>query len=222
MVELQAAQLGALVPEQRRDVAEVVGEIGIILVHDRFYGRGSGFPTAIIKLVRSDDFERLYVEHAQRLFGFLVYRTGDRALAEDLVSETFEAAFKARRRYDPHRASASTWLYTIALNRLRDHVRRRSVEIGALPGLAEDQAARAAHSTELEQLNDRDQIAWALTALSEEERECVALRFGADLTLREIAATLGQPMSTVEGRVYRALRKLRAELERVEPRKPPI
>ncbi len=217
MVELQATQLGALVPEQRRDVAEVVGEIGILSVHDRFYVREGGFPTAIIKLVRSEDFERLYVEHAQRLFGFLVYRTGDRALAEDLVSETFEAAFKARRRYDPKRASESTWLYTIALNRMRDHARRRSVETGALPGLAEDQLVRAARPTDLEHVDDRDRIARALVALSEEERECVALRFGADLTLREIATTLRQPMTTIEGRVYRALRKLRAELDRVEP-----
>lgn len=172
--------------------------------------------------MRSEEFERLYVEHAQRLFGFLMYRTGDRALAEDLVSETFEAAFKARRRYDARRGSESTWLYTIALNRLRDHARRRSMEIGALPGIAEDQLARSALPTDLEHLDDRDRIARALVALSDEERECVALRFGADLALREIAATLGQPMTTVEGRVYRALRKLRAELDRVEPGEPAV
>ncbi len=172
--------------------------------------------------MRSEDFERLYVEHAQRLFGFLVYRTGDRTLAEDLVSETFEAAFKARRRYAPRRSGESTWLYTIALNRLRDHARRRSVEAGALPGLAEDELARSARPSDLDDVDERDRIARALTALSPEERECVALRFGADLTLREIAATLGQPMTTVEGRVYRALRKLRAELDRVEPGEPAV
>jgi RNA polymerase sigma-70 factor (ECF subfamily) len=49
----------------------------------------------------------------------------------------------------------------------------------------------------------------ALRALSDEEREAVALRFGADLALREIARVLDEPMTTVEGRVYRALRKLR-------------
>lgn len=170
--------------------------------------------------MRPDDFERLYVEHAQRLFGFLMYRTGNRALSEDLVSETFEAAFKARRRYDRRRGSERAWLYTIALNRLRDHARRRGVETGALPRVVENQLARAAGSSELEQVDDRDRIARALVVLSEQERECVALRFGADLTLKEIATTLGEPMTTVEGRVYRALRKLRVELDRVGPTGP--
>jgi RNA polymerase sigma-70 factor (ECF subfamily) len=52
----------------------------------------------------------------------------------------------------------------------------------------------------------------ALETLSSEEREAVALRFGADMTVPEMAKVLGEPLTTVEGRVYRALRKLRAQL----------
>src|SRR3982750_1971000 len=59
----------------------------------------------------------------------------------------------------------------------------------------------------------RDVVQRALTALSPEEREAIALRFGAELTVPEIAEALGEPLTTVEGRVYRALRKLRAELD---------
>ena len=51
-----------------------------------------------------------------------------------------------------------------------------------------------------------------LASLTDEERESVALRFGADLTLKQIAEVLGEPESTIEGRVYRALRKLRDDL----------
>ncbi|MBA3328572.1 MAG: RNA polymerase, partial [Solirubrobacterales bacterium] len=65
--------------------------------------------------MREGDFERLYAEHAQPLFGFLAYRTGDRALAEDLLADTFEAAYRARRRFDRRKASERTWLYAIAL-----------------------------------------------------------------------------------------------------------
>lgn len=64
----------------------------------------------------------------------------------------------------------------------------------------------------LDAVADRDLFMRALDAVSDEERECLALCFGADLTLREIAAALGEPESTVEGRVYRGLRKLRGEL----------
>ena len=49
-------------------------------------------------------------------------------------------------------------------------------------------------------------------ALAAEEREAIALRFGADLTVPEMATVLGVPLTTVEGRVYRALRKLREAL----------
>ncbi len=66
----------------------------------------------------------------------------------------------------------------------------------------------------LETVGLRDELARAMAALSAEEREAIALRFGAELTLPEIAATLGEKLTTVEGRVYRALRKLRVELER--------
>ena len=51
--------------------------------------------------MRDDDFERLYAAEAQGLFGFLVYRTGDRALAEDLLADTFERALRSRKHGNP-------------------------------------------------------------------------------------------------------------------------
>ena len=82
--------------------------------------------------MRDDQFERLYADHAQRLFAFLAYRTGDRALAEDLLADTFERALRGRRGFDRRKASEKTWLYAIALNGLRDHARRRAAEARAL------------------------------------------------------------------------------------------
>jgi RNA polymerase sigma-70 factor (ECF subfamily) len=158
-------------------------------------------------MMREEDFEQLYATHAQGLFGFLVYRTGDRSLAEDLVADTFERAMRARRRFDRRRASETTWLYTIALNLLRDHGRRRAAEGRALERQAPLDAAAAPDS--LEQAGDLQR---ALSILTREEREAIALRFGADLTLPEIAKLRKERLSTVEGRVYRALRKLRDHL----------
>lgn len=162
--------------------------------------------------MRETDFERLYAEHAQRLFAFLVYRTGDRVLAEDVMADTFEAAYRARARFDRRRASERTWLYTIALNRLRDHGRRAAAEARALERVAGD-APSPGGDPALEAMEARDSVVRSLSVLSDQEREAVALRFGAELTLKEIAAALDQPMTTIEGRVYRALRKLREELE---------
>ena len=158
--------------------------------------------------MRDDEFERLYAAEAAGLFSFLAYRTGDRALAEDLLAEAFERALRARGRFDRRRASAKTWLYAIALNCLRDHARRTGAEARALeragsPGEGADPLAA---------VDARDELGRALAVLTGEEREAIALRFGADMTVPEIAKVLGEPLTTVEGRVYRALRKLRAEL----------
>lgn len=163
--------------------------------------------------MRDDDFERLYAAEAAGLFSFLAYRTGDRALAEDLLADAFERALRARRRFDRRRGSAKTWLYAIALNVLRDHARRAAAEGRALErvdhtGGGIDPLAAVEH---------RDELGRALATLSAEEREAIALRFGAELTVPEMAKLLREPLTTMEGRVYRALRKLRAALAEDRP-----
>ncbi|MFL5782459.1 MAG: RNA polymerase sigma factor [Thermoleophilaceae bacterium] len=163
-----------------------------------------------MEVMRTEDFERLFEEHAQPLLSFLVYRTGSRPVAEDVLADTFERALRARRRFDPRKASEKTWLYSIALNLLRDNARREAAETRAIeravPVPAGDHAATEA-------VAERDSLARAMAGLSEEEREAVALRYGADLTVPEIAKLTREKLTTVEGRVYRALRKLRHELD---------
>jgi RNA polymerase sigma-70 factor (ECF subfamily) len=162
-------------------------------------------------MMRDDQFDRLFDEHAQPLFGFLIYRTGDRVLAEDLLSDTFERALRGRRRFDRRKASEKTWLYTIALNCLRDHARRRGAETRALERVAAP-VQTADPAPEFEQIEHADELSRALATLSDEEREAISLRYGADLTVPEIAKLTKDRLTTVEGRVYRALRKLREEL----------
>jgi RNA polymerase sigma-70 factor (ECF subfamily) len=155
--------------------------------------------------LRDDEFERLYADEAAGLFAFLAYRTGDRVLAEDLLADAFERALRGR--YDRRRGSQRTWLYSIALNALRDHVRRAAAE-----GRAYARVEAAVPGDPFAGVEHRDELGRALAGLSGEEREAVALRFGAELTVPEIAKVLGEPLTTVEGRVYRALRKLREAL----------
>jgi RNA polymerase sigma factor (sigma-70 family) len=166
-------------------------------------------------MMRAENFEGLYETHAGPLFGFLAYRTGDRVLAEDLLADTFERALRGRRGYDRRRASEKTWLYAIALNALRDHVRRQGAEHRAM------ERSRPVDDEEgpdlFADLASRDELTRAMAVLSPEEREAVALRFGADLTVPEVARVLGVGLTTAEGRVYRALRKLRDELTGTVP-----
>ena len=164
--------------------------------------------------MRDEEFERLYEEHAAGLLAFLAYRTGDRALAEDVVADTFERVLRARRRFDPRRGSRKTWVYWIAINRLRDLQRSRQSEQRALTRI---EPAAPSGVAELETIEHQDELTAALAQLSVEEREASALRYGGDLTVPEIARLQGERLSTVEGRVYRGLRKLRDLLDRPAP-----
>jgi RNA polymerase sigma factor (sigma-70 family) len=161
--------------------------------------------------MKSDVFERMFDEHAQRLFSFLAYRTGNRALAEDLLSETFERAIRSRQRFDPRLGSERRWLYAIALNLLRDHARRQTHEDRAMQSVGSRSSPHESDPA-IDAVEQRDELRRALSTLNDSEREAIALRFGADLKLRDVARVLGEGESAVEGRIYRGLGKLRDEL----------
>jgi RNA polymerase sigma factor (sigma-70 family) len=162
--------------------------------------------------MRHADFERLYAEHSAPLLAFLVYRVGERAAAEDLLADTFERVLTARRGFDRRKGSEKTWLYSIALNLVRDRARRTDVQHRAMDRVYAGTALSTGDAP-FDAVEDRDALHRALSTLRAEERDTVSLRFGADLTVPEIARLTGEKLTTVEGRLYRALRKLRGELE---------
>jgi RNA polymerase sigma factor (sigma-70 family) len=157
-------------------------------------------------------FERLFQDHAEPLFAFLVYRTSDRQLAEDLVADTFERVLRARTRFDPRKGSEKNWLYAIAVNLVRDQARRQSVETNALQRVGAYET-HALDDGAQDGVEERDAVGRALATLGEDEREAIALRFGADLKLREVAGVLGEKETAVEKRISRGLQKLRHALE---------
>jgi len=162
--------------------------------------------------MRLHDVERLYAEHARGLLRFLAYRAGDERLAEDLVSEVFERAIRVPRLRARDSAAEKAWLYKTALNLLRDRFRRQDAEGRALDRATPPTGAGASSGFE-ERIEDRELLLGALAGLSDEEREALALRFGAELSVPEVVRITGQSLSTAEGRVYRGLRKLRDLLD---------
>ena len=140
------------------------------------------------------------------VFGYLLFLTKNRALADDLTSDTFEAALRKWRRFDPDRGTPRAWLLAIArttaLDRLRADARRRRREEraeAAFPhGHADDPFAEGL-SPELEA---------GLRTLSTGEREVVALRVVLDLDGEQAARVLGISPTAVSTRLHRALAKL--------------
>lgn len=161
--------------------------------------------------MNQDEFERLYDAHAAGLLAFLEYRTGNIELAKDVHADTFERVLRTRWRFDPRKASQKTWLYAIALNVLRDQGRRRGAEARALERIA---TGTSPHDWQEEEgrLDARAAVLRGMASLSDEEREVVALRYGADLSMEEIARVTGTRTTTVKGRLHRSLNKLRENL----------
>src|SRR5947209_5324069 len=93
--------------------------------------------------MHSDELERLFSEHARPLLKFLIYRTGDPALSEDVLEDTFLRVLTARRGFDRRKASEKTWLYAIALNLLRNHTRRTALAAQAMGRVQAETAAAA-------------------------------------------------------------------------------
>jgi RNA polymerase sigma factor (sigma-70 family) len=115
---------------------------------------------------------------------------------------------RGRTLFDRRRGDEKSWLYTIALNLLRDHARRVDAERRALERAG---SGRPDVDTDrgIELAEQRDELSRALAQLSDGERDLIALKFGAGLSVAEIAALWREKPSAVESRLYRSLRKLR-------------
>jgi RNA polymerase sigma-70 factor (ECF subfamily) len=144
-----------------------------------------------------------------RVYNFFRYRLGDRPEVDDLTSQTFEKAWRARHRYRRDVAGFGTWLMTIARNVAIDHFRvaRRDVPLEeaaaavTLEATAEEELTRRAESARLAAL---------LAALSDRDRELLSLKYGAGMTNRAIARVTGLSESNVGTIVHRAVQALRA------------
>ena len=160
------------------------------------------------------DFEAVYDDHVDQVYGFFSYRLRGAADVEDLTQQTFERALRAWGRYDPERASVATWLLVIARNLLVDHLRssRRTRERPLDDLLANDAALTAA--PDRHDLGLPPDLERALAELSERERELIALRFGGDLSCPEIAALTGLTLANVQQILSRSLRRMRSSLQR--------
>jgi RNA polymerase sigma-70 factor (ECF subfamily) len=172
---------------------------------------------AIASALRTRDAEqagRLVQQYHYRLLRYLVYLTGRREAAEDLVQETWMRALERAGQYDG-RSRFEPWLFAIARNLAIDWLRREGRGALAESGDAPEPAAGDAASPFAAAARSEDavRVAAALGGLPAAQREALLLRFQEELSLEEIAAVTGAPVSTVSSRIQRGLAALRARFE---------
>jgi RNA polymerase sigma-70 factor (ECF subfamily) len=142
----------------------------------------------------------------RRVYSYVAYRTGDGPEAEDLVSEVFERALRYRKSYDPRRGAPLTWLLGIARRCVDDALRR---PLTSTTGPPESASAQDLEAETVERLT----LAAAIDQLDERARDLLALRYGADLSARQIGVVLGLKTNAVEVALHRVITRLRAELQ---------
>jgi RNA polymerase sigma-70 factor (ECF subfamily) len=140
-----------------------------------------------------------------RVYSYVAYRIGDGPDAEDLTSETFERALRYRESFDPRRGDPAAWLIGIARRCIADAVLRRETPTDELP----ERPVEAHDEDALRRLELRA----AVGQLEERDRELVALRYGADLTAKQIGELLDLKTNAVEVALHRLLGRLRTLLE---------
>ena len=169
-------------------------------------------------------FDTLYARHRGPVFRYLVRHCGDARLAEELFQDVWTNVIRVRASYAPT-AKFTTWLYTLAHNRLVDHWRARGqagfVSIDddegggahreaalSLPGSRTDEPEVRAAAQEVGR-----RIAAALAALPAVQRDAFLLQQEAGLSLAQIAELMGAGEETVKSRLRYASAKLRAALD---------
>jgi RNA polymerase sigma factor (sigma-70 family) len=142
----------------------------------------------------------------ERVYAYVAYRLGSVADADDVTNEVFEQALRYRASYDLRKGEPIAWLIGIARRCVAAEFAQREepsaelFEIEAPGNLEEDTIERLELDAAMSSLNDRD-------------RDLLALRYGADLASREIAALYDMTTNTVDVALHRALARLRSELE---------
>jgi RNA polymerase sigma-70 factor (ECF subfamily) len=149
----------------------------------------------------------------RRVYAYVAYRVGDGPDAEDLTSETFERALRYKRSYDPRKGEPIAWLLGIA---------KRCIDgQGPRIELASEEAESPDTSDVEAETVRRLTVAAAVATLDERDRELIALRYGADLTARQIAELLGARTNAIEVALHRALGRLRTTFSEEED-SPPV
>jgi RNA polymerase sigma-70 factor (ECF subfamily) len=177
----------------------------------------------------------LYDRHSSAVFAAAMRVSGDRAIAAEVVQDTFLALWDRAEQFDARRGTLAAWLVTIARNRAIDRRRaaarhERAASFSSYSGIETDDHSVVEWLTASGELigvsrpepvpevavsdkETRASIKEALGSLDPVERRVIELAYDGGLSQSEIAASLGWPIGTVKTRTRRALHHLRDRLE---------
>jgi RNA polymerase sigma-70 factor (ECF subfamily) len=158
-----------------------------------------------------------YETYGQAVYSYVRFRLPSADAAEDVTSDTFLKVFRAADQYDAARGQPRTWIFRVAQNTLRDHLRRarvrRHVPLGNMRDLASDAPSPEERLLWEEQVS---RLLESVSQLGDSDREVISLRYGSGMDTTAVAEVLGLGESAVRTRLWRALSRLRHLMEEAE------
>ncbi len=167
---------------------------------------------ALVARAKADPaaFTTIYNHYYSRIFNYAMIRLGDPDAANDVTAEVFEKVLNTLDRYQPDRGEFGGWLYVIARNQINSYQRaakrRRWLPLAWIDDLPGREPGPEAVTTLQE---DHARLLAGVRLLAPQEQELLALKFGAELTNRQIAPLVRLSESNVGVILFRSLRKLR-------------
>jgi len=162
-------------------------------------------------------FGRLYDSYYQPIFGFLLKRTGNVAVAQDLASETFFQALKAINRYKDKGKPFKSWLFAIAVAQIGNYYRSRSKMLQVTTDECPELVAGVEYqpdviATEEEEQNEMQEMFVLMKSkmkqLNQRQQTILTLRYFSHMSVPEIAATMNMKEGTVKSHIHRSIKKL--------------
>ncbi len=169
-------------------------------------------------VVQSGDpraFEVLYDRHGGAAFSLAYRMVGKRAVAEDIVQESFLSIWRSKVRYEREKGSVRTWVLGIVHHRTIDALRRNLVHErrrASAEGIEERQEAKELTDVEAARREEAREVRAALQSLPGEQSRVIELAYYGGFTHTQIAEMLDMPVGTVKGRMRLGLEKMRREL----------
>lgn len=156
-------------------------------------------------------FGQLYERYAPSIYRFVYSHLRQREAAEDVTADVFFKALRAIDRFDPERPFRP-WLYRIALNAVRDHLRQHRPTV-ALDSVLEQSAPGVGVEERVVARTELDRARTAIERLGDAQRTALILSLGQDMPTAEIAAYLGRSEGAAKLLIHRGLVAIRRSLE---------
>ncbi len=170
----------------------------------------------LVRQAQSDAsaFAPIYEFYFPRVYNYVRYRVHDPQIADDLTAQIFERTLANMQRYHANQSPFGAWLFSIARNITNDHFRaQKRRRWFSIDNLFNHPATDPPPEHALADNDQKQQLLWAVSRLSERERDIIGLKFAAQMNNRQIAVILHLSEHNVATILYRSIRHLRLILK---------